>query len=146
MCAQSLQLCLCLTLCNPMDYGPPGSSVHEIFQARILVWVAISSFRESSWPRDWTHILCISCIDRWVLYHLCHLRTANLPDVIKNKRIIRYGICGQETSFLSRYTAIHWIISPSSSPLLISMHFAMWIEVLLLASVLPTVMWRVLLR
>ena len=33
---------LCLTLCYPMDRSPPGSSVHEIFQARILEWVAIS--------------------------------------------------------------------------------------------------------
>ena len=31
---------LCLTLCNPMDCGPPGSSVHGILQARILEWVA----------------------------------------------------------------------------------------------------------
>ena len=32
---------LCPTLCNPMDYSPPGSSIHGIFQARILEWVAI---------------------------------------------------------------------------------------------------------
>ena len=32
----------CLTLCDPIDYGPPGSSVHGILQARILEWVAIS--------------------------------------------------------------------------------------------------------
>ena len=38
--------------CNMMDCSPPGSSVHEIFQARILEWVAISSARGSSWPRD----------------------------------------------------------------------------------------------
>ena len=34
---------LCLTLCDPMDWSLPGSSVHEIFQAIILDWVAISS-------------------------------------------------------------------------------------------------------
>ena len=33
---------LCLTLCNPMDYSLPGSSIHGIFQARVLEWVAIS--------------------------------------------------------------------------------------------------------
>ena len=33
---------LCLTLCDPMDYSPHGSSVHGIFQARILEWVTIS--------------------------------------------------------------------------------------------------------
>ena len=38
----------CLTLCDHMDYSPPGSSVHGILQARILEWVAISSSRGSS--------------------------------------------------------------------------------------------------
>ena len=46
MHAKSLQLSL--TLCNTMDYSPPGSSVHEILQAGILEWVAISSSRGSS--------------------------------------------------------------------------------------------------
>ena len=53
VCARS-----CLTLCNPMDCSPPDSSVHGIFQARILVWVAISFSRRSSWPRD---RICVSC-------------------------------------------------------------------------------------
>ena len=39
-------------LCNPMDCILPGSSIHGIFQARILEWVAISFFRGSSQPRD----------------------------------------------------------------------------------------------
>ena len=38
-CAQSLQSCL--TLCDPMDCSPPGSSVHEILQARTLEWIAM---------------------------------------------------------------------------------------------------------
>ena len=42
----------CLTLCNPMDYSLPGSSVCGIFQARILEWVAIAFSRRSSQPRD----------------------------------------------------------------------------------------------
>ena len=50
----------CLTLCNPMDSSLSDSSVHGIFQARILGWVAISFSRGSSWPRDWTHVLCVS--------------------------------------------------------------------------------------
>ena len=33
----------CLTFCDSMDHSPPGSSVHGIFQARILEWVAMSS-------------------------------------------------------------------------------------------------------
>ena len=56
----------CPTLCNPMDYSTPGSSVRGIFQARILEWVTISSSRGSPWPRDQTRV---SCIGRWVLYH-----------------------------------------------------------------------------
>ena len=43
---------LCLTLCGPIDYSPPGSSVLGILQARILEWVAISSSRGSSPPRE----------------------------------------------------------------------------------------------
>ena len=42
----------CLTLCNPIDCSSPGSSVHGISQARMLKWVAISSSRGSSRPRD----------------------------------------------------------------------------------------------
>ena len=46
----------CLTLCDPMDCSPVGSSVHGILQAKILEWVAISFSRESSQPRDWTQV------------------------------------------------------------------------------------------
>ena len=52
----------CLTLCDPADYSPPGSSVHGIFQARMLGWVAISFSRGSSRPRDRTRIFYISSI------------------------------------------------------------------------------------
>ena len=38
---------LCSTLCNPMDYSLPGSSVHGIFQARVLEWGAIAFSRRS---------------------------------------------------------------------------------------------------
>ena len=44
------------TLCDPQDCSPPGSSVHGIFQARILEWVAISCSRRSFQPRDWTWV------------------------------------------------------------------------------------------
>ena len=63
----------CPTLCDPVDCSPPGSSVHVILQARILEWVAISISKESSQPRDQTHISCISCILKRVLYQLSHL-------------------------------------------------------------------------
>ena len=49
----------CPTLCGPMNCSLPHSSVHGIFQARVLEWVAISFSRGSSWPRDWIQISCI---------------------------------------------------------------------------------------
>ena len=60
---------LCPTLCDPMDCSLPGSSVHGIFQARILEWVAIFFSRESSQPRDQTPGLP-HC--RQMLYHLSY--------------------------------------------------------------------------
>ena len=54
---------VCLVVSNslqPMDCHWPGSSVHEIFPAGILEWVAISYSSRSSWPRDWTHISPVS--------------------------------------------------------------------------------------
>ena len=57
VCAKSLQSRL--TLCHPMDYSLPGSSVHSVLQARILEWVAMLFSRASSWPRDRT---CVSCL------------------------------------------------------------------------------------
>ena len=57
---------LCLTLCNPMDCSPPGSSVHGILQVRMLEWIAISFSRASSQSRDSTHV---SYIGRQILYY-----------------------------------------------------------------------------
>ena len=50
----------CPTLCDPMDHSLPGSSIHGIFQARVLEWVAISFSRGSSQPRDWTQVFRIT--------------------------------------------------------------------------------------
>ena len=54
----------CPTLCNLMDCSPPHSSVHGIFHAGILEWVAISYSMRPSRPRDQTHVSCISCTGR----------------------------------------------------------------------------------
>ena len=59
------------TLCDPVDCSPPVSSVHGIFQARILE----PSSRGSSQPRDQTHLSCNSCIGRWILYHCLYLQS-----------------------------------------------------------------------
>ena len=66
--AKSLQSCL--TFCNPTDCSPPGSSVSGILQARILLWVAMSSSKGSSQPRDKTCMSSVSCTDRQILHHL----------------------------------------------------------------------------
>ena len=52
----------CLTFCNPTDCRLPGSSVHGILQAKILEWVAMPSFRGSSWPKDGIQDSCVSCM------------------------------------------------------------------------------------
>ena len=67
-----------LTLCNPMDYSQPGSSVHGIFRARIVEWVAISYSREFSWPMVRTQISCVS-----------YISTQNTWDRVKTFFLIR---------------------------------------------------------
>ena len=54
------------TLCDPMDYSPPTSSVHVIFQARILEWVAFSSSKGSSQPSNRTCVPCL-LLGRWIV-------------------------------------------------------------------------------
>ena len=73
----------CLSLCDPMDCSPPGSSVHEILQARILEWVAIPFSRGSSQPRDqtWVYLHC-----RQILYHLSHQGSPSHIDKRKRKK------------------------------------------------------------
>ena len=50
-------------------YSLPGSSIDAFLQSRMLEWVDIPFSRESSRPRDWTLISCVSCIGRWIPYH-----------------------------------------------------------------------------
>ena len=59
MCVHAELLQSCLTLCDLMDYSPPGSSVHEILQARTLEWIVIPSSRGFSQFKDQTHVSCL---------------------------------------------------------------------------------------
>ena len=68
-----------------MGCSPPGSSVHGIFQARILEWVAISSSRGSSWLKNQTRVSCISCIGRRILYHCATWETPYISAKIIEK-------------------------------------------------------------
>ena len=79
----------CPTLCDPVDCSQPGSSIHGIFQVRILEWVAIPCSRGSSWPRDRTQVsgiagklftICasredvkVSQTDRQLLYDITYM-------------------------------------------------------------------------
>ena len=74
---------LCPTLCNPMDYSPPGASVHGMFQARILEWVAISSSRGSSRPRDWTASLALAgrFFHHWATTEYSSLKVSGVGDI-----------------------------------------------------------------
>ena len=101
-------------------YSLPGSSVHGIFQASRLEWVTISYSKGSYQPRDWTHVSCITCIGRWILYHqhqdtqhiiCCPSSHLTLPvfewgvgmwPKLSNQRIIglSFGSLGQKLSFL----------------------------------------------
>ena len=59
----------CLTLCDPMDCSPPGSSVYGILLARTLEWVAMPSSKGSSQPRYQTQVSRVT--DR-IFYHLSY--------------------------------------------------------------------------
>ena len=79
-----LGYCMCLCVSDslwPHDCSLPNSSVHGISQARMLEWLAISFSRGSSQPRNWTHVSCVSCLGRWVLYPLSH-RSQLWPEAL----------------------------------------------------------------
>ena len=90
--------------CDLMDCSLPSSSVHGIFQARTLEWVAMPSSRWPSQPTDWTHI---SCIGRWILYHWATWRKVNGSSVyvyMSACTCLRVHVCLCE--FLGAFTAV----------------------------------------
>ena len=94
-----MSVCVCVRVCvlshvrlfDTPDYTLPGSSVHGVFQARILEWVAIYSSRGSSPPRDWARVSCISCIGRWILYHCTNWVVADKPYCsLKSQKTVQF--------------------------------------------------------
>ena len=85
----------CTTICDPMDCSLPGSSIHGIFQARVLESVVISFSRVSSWPRGWTHV---SCISRQILYH-----SAREAQELEYSKLTVQGVCVDANFSPSRY-------------------------------------------
>ena len=90
----------CPTLCNPMDCSPPGSSVHGIFQARVLEWGAIAFSRGSSQPRDQTQVSCIigSCFTLWAT------REAKL--IIAYSNLINYTFLSETVTFIFPFSLL----------------------------------------
>ena len=82
----------CPTLCDPTDCSLPGSSVHGIFQARVLEWAAISFSRASSRPRDQTQVSCIAgrCFTLWATR--ANIKTYNIliRNTIKSEHKVKY--------------------------------------------------------
>ena len=106
--AKSLQSCL--TLCDPIDGSPPGSSVPGILQARILEWVAISYFRGCSCPTDQTHVSRTSHINRWILYHCTTWKAPLCLDSLNFIRTIIRAYLSSKLSILTVciFLSIFW--------------------------------------
>ena len=103
---------------NPTDCSRPGSSV----LARVLEWVAISSSRESSRPRDWTHLSCISCIRRWILsseppektkYMMCLSAKSLQPCPVLCNRM-DHNPSGSSVREILQEWILGWVAMPSS--------------------------------
>ena len=65
-------VCVCVLshlVVDEVDCSPPGSSVHDTSQTRILGWIDISHSRRSSRPWDQPCFSCISCTGSWIFYH-----------------------------------------------------------------------------
>ena len=86
-----IKMCLCVCMCvcfqllshvllsaTPLAIAWQTLLSKEFLQARMLEWVAISYSRGSAWPRDWTHISCVSCMGRQILYQLHNLGSPNM--------------------------------------------------------------------
>ena len=92
----------CPTLCDSMDCSLPGCSVHWIFPARILEWVAISSSRGSSQFRDQTHA---SCLCRQILYYWATREAQFHFTYVKNetlRNLIMFFRAGERWGYLER--------------------------------------------
>ena len=73
---------LCLTLCNPMDCSPPGSSVHGVLQARILEWIAMP-FSRGQYNITYEFMSELSIILFWsVCLSLCQYHTILITVVL----------------------------------------------------------------
>ena len=137
--ASSLKVSVCVCECahvlcsvrhhslfyDPTDYSLPGSTVHGIFQARILEQVAISYSRRS-WPRGQTHISCVSWTGRGILYHCA---TWEPTERLKAKVLVTqscpslcdpmdcYSPSGNSVHGILQARILEWVVFPSPGDL-----------------------------
>ena len=144
---------LCLTLCDPMDCSPPGSSVRGIFQARVLEWVASSCSRGSSWPRDWTWVSCTvdRCFTIWTTrevqwsrkgyaYYFARQKEAEQVNALRSVRPNLGKVVRSFTVIVHRgcdvlWTFFWWVGSEESAS---SAFRSSWPEVYMLEGSLPS--------
>ena len=98
---------------RPMDYSPPGFSVHGILQAR-MEWVAMPSSKGSSQPRDRTHVFYVSCICRRVLNHSIQFSsvTQSCPTLCNPKDCSTPGFPVLHQFPKLVQTHVHWVGDP----------------------------------
>ena len=108
-----------------MDCSPPGFSVPGISQARILERVAISYSRESSWPRDWTLRLCVSCTGKRTLYHWATWEALGEPGLTLCK--FSDLVPGSRSGIGSCYKLFAWLSLGWPHPRLLCLHLHHWL-------------------
>ena len=105
----------CLTLWDPMDCSPPGSSVHGILQAKTLEWVASPFSRGSSHPRDRTQGSCIASgfFTSWATRK--PLMKPCLHTKVLSSTLVIMMVFNQQYLYSLKCTSTHVILWPSSS-------------------------------
>ena len=99
---------LCPTLWDPMDCSLPRSSIHGIFQTRVLEWVAISLSRESSQPRDQIWVSCV--VGR------CCMVWATREGKDKGNKLPCFPLTSVSETFFSSVQFSRWVMSNSLRP------------------------------
>ena len=107
MCVHAHSLQLCPTVCHPTVCSPPGSSIHKILPVSILKWDAMASSRGIFLTQGRTHVSCVFCVGRGILYHQCHLEdlknSINQIDLIDTYRTLYQ----QQNNIFQVHTVIH---------------------------------------
>ena len=129
----------CLTLCGPMGCSPPGSIVHEIFQARILQWVAISYSRGSSEPRDRNQVSRVSCIGSQILYHCTTWEAVNSVQAFSHVQLFAtpWTVARQASMSITNSWSLLKLMSTKS--VMPSNHLILCCPLLLLLSIFPSI-------